>query len=56
VTSDLIERLKLFVEGHRHKSRVLELNCRESGYITLSAEHHNEAVFAEQLLLELAKE
>ena len=56
MTSDLIERLKLFIDGHRHKSRVSALNCKENGYRQLASEHENEAVFAEQLLLELAKE
>jgi hypothetical protein len=56
MTPDLLERLRIFVDGHRHKSRVSALNCKENGYRQLAAEHENEAVFAEQLLLELAKE
>ena len=56
MTQQTLDRLKLFVEGHRHKSRVSELNCREGGYKSLAAQHGNEAVLAEMLLLDLSKE
>jgi len=56
MTAATLERLKLFIDGHRHKSRVSALNCREGGYKMLAAEHDNEAVMADMLLVELAKE
>jgi len=56
MTAATLERLKLFIDGHRHKSRVSALNCREGGYRSLAAEHENEAVMADRLLVELAKE
>lgn len=56
MTAATLERLKLFIDGHRHKSRVSALNCKEGGYKKLASEHENEAVLADMLLAELAEE
>ena len=56
MTAQQIERLKVFVEGHRHRSRVTALNCKEGGYLQLAAEHTNEAILAEIILRDLEDE
>lgn len=56
MTSEILERIRLFVDGHRHRSRVTALNCKEGGYLQLAAEHTNEAILAEIILRDLEDE
>ena len=56
VTAEVLQRLKTFVAGHRHKSLVSEVNCRESGYKELALEQHNEAQLATMILKDLENE
>jgi hypothetical protein len=55
MTAETLEKVKLFVSGHRHRSLVCALSARENGYKQIAAEHENEAHFADLILLELSK-
>jgi stringent starvation protein B len=56
MTSESLERIRLFVLGHRHKSLVAAVYARENGYKTVSLEHENEAQFASLILQDLENE
>jgi hypothetical protein len=56
MTTETLERLKLFVSGHRHKSLVCALSAREHGHKQIALDHENEAQLAALLLKDLEKE
>jgi hypothetical protein len=56
MTTETLERLKLFVQGHRHKSLVASVGARENGYKQIALEHENEARLADLILVDLEQE
>jgi hypothetical protein len=56
MTFEQIERLRLFVSGHRHKSVIAASNARLNGYKQVALEHENEAALAAVILLDLSSE
>ncbi len=56
MTFDQIERLRLFVSGHKHKSVLSASNARQNGYKQVALEHENEAALATQILRDLSNE
>ena len=56
MTFEVLERVRLFVSGHRQKSLMAAYNARENGYRTVALEHENEAALAAMILKDLANE
>ena len=56
MTPETLEKVKLFVSGHRHKSLVAALYARENGYKQVALEHENEAQMAATILQEISGE
>ena len=56
LTFDQIERLRLFVSGHKRRSILAMSNARENGYKVIAMEHENEAALASQILRDLSNE
>jgi hypothetical protein len=56
MTFEALERLKLFVSGHRQKSLIAARNAQLNGYKSVALEHQNEAAFAAAILQDLANE
>lgn len=56
MTFEVLERIRLFVSGHRQKSLIAALNARENGYRTVALEHENEAAMAAMILRDLSTE
>ena len=56
MTAEALERVKLFVSGHRHKSLCAALYARENKYKQVALEHENEAALADLILQDLEKE
>ena len=56
MTSEQIERLRLFVAGHKRRSVLSASNARENGYKKIALEHENEAALADTILRDLAEE
>ena len=56
MTFEQLERLRLFVSGHKHRSILAMSNARENGYKEIASEHQNEAQMATLILQDLANE
>ena len=56
MTFEALERLRLFVSGHRQRSLISANNARLNGYKTVALEHENEAAMAAMILRDLATE
>jgi hypothetical protein len=56
VTPESLERLKLFVAGHKHRSVLSASNAQENGYKQIALEHMNEAALADVILKDLDAE
>jgi hypothetical protein len=56
LTFETLERLRLFVGGHRQKSLAVARNAELNGYKSIALEHQNEAAFAAAILQDLANE
>lgn len=56
MTFATLERLRLFVSGHRQKSLAAARNSRLNGYLVVALEHENEAALAQIILQDLANE
>ncbi len=56
MTFESLERLRLFVSGHKHKSVMSASNARLNGYKQVAMEHENEAQLADIILRDLAQE
>ena len=56
MTSEQIERLRLFVAGHKRRSVLSASNARENGYKQIALEHENETRLAEIILKDLEEE
>ena len=56
MTFETLERVRLFVAGHRHKSLIAAQNSSLNGYKSVALEHQNEVAFADLILKELANE
>ena len=56
MTPESLERIKLFVAGHRRRSVLSASNARENGYKAVAMEHQNEAALADLILQDLASE
>ena len=56
MTFEVLERLRLFVGGHRQKSLVAARNAQLNGYKSVALEHQNEAAFAAAILQDLRNE
>jgi hypothetical protein len=56
MTFETLERVRLFVSGHRHESLVAAQNSRLNGYKEVALKHENEAALASLILHELATE
>lgn len=53
---DSLERLKLFVTGHKHRSVLAASMARQNGYKQIAMEHQNEAQLADLILKDLELE
>jgi hypothetical protein len=56
MTFETLERIRVFVSGHRHKSVIAASNARLNGYKSVALEHENEAALAALILGDLANE
>ena len=56
MTFESLERIRLFVSGHRHKSVIAASNAKLNGYKQVALEHDNEAALAAVILLDLSSE
>jgi hypothetical protein len=56
MTFETLERIRLFVSGHRHKSVIAASNARLNGYKSVALEHENEAQLAALILRDLREE
>ena len=56
MTFESLERLKLFVTGHKHRSVLAASMARQNGYKEIAAEHENEAQLATLILKDLELE
>ena len=56
MTFETLERLRLFVSGHRQKSLVAAQNARLNGYRKVALDLENEAALAAAILRDLAVE
>ena len=56
MTFEVLERVRLFVAGHRQKSLIAASNARGNGYRMVALEHENEAALAAVILKDLANE
>ena len=56
MTIESLERLKMFVSGHRHASVLAATHARQNGYKSIAAEHDNEAQLALLILKDLELE
>lgn len=51
-----LERVRLFVAGHKHRSVLSASNAKLNGYKSVALEHQNEAALADLILRDLAQE
>jgi len=56
MTSECLERMRLFVSGHRRRSVLSASNSRLNGYQRIALEHENEVALADLILQDLANE
>ncbi len=56
MTFESLERLKLFVIGHKHRSVLSASMARQNGYKAVAMEHENEAQLASLILKDLELE
>ena len=56
MTFEQLERVRLFVAGHKHRSVLSASNARLNGYKQVALEHENEAQLADIILRDLAQE
>ena len=56
MTFQSLERLKLFVTGHKHRSVLSASMARQNGYKEIAMEHQNEATLADLILKDLESE
>lgn len=56
MTSESLERIKLYVEKNRQASVIAASTCRLNGYLSTALKHENEAAYANLILDDLAKE
>ena len=53
---ETLDRIRTFVEGHRHNSLVSAQNAQLNGYKVIALQHQNEAEFAKLILRDLESE
>ena len=56
MTSESLDRLKLFVSDHRRESLIAANNSKLNGYKQIALEHENRAALASLILKDLEKE
>ena len=56
MTFELLEEVKLFVSGNRHKAKSAAYIARLNGYNQIALDHENQVVLADKILKGLAEE
>lgn len=56
MTSECLERVKLYVSGTRKQDAIAARNSRLNGYSAIAADHENRVLLADMILRDLASE